>query len=162
MTHASIRIECLPVPSADPALVQLLWHKGAPWVDDIRRRLAGECAGSVDRFFLAYDGPAMVAHVWYAAAQADPRIGLLGHVFTRPEYRRRGLAARLIEAALDRFRRDGGALMQLFTYAPETVPFYARLGFEQIYASQSAHAADWSMWSPPGARATVEIGRAHV
>jgi GNAT superfamily N-acetyltransferase/L-amino acid N-acyltransferase YncA len=155
MTDTAIRIECLRVPTADPALVQLLWHKGSPWVDDIRRRLQGDCAGSVDRFFVAYDGPAMVAHVWYAAAAADPSVGLLGHAFTRPEYRRRGLAARLIEAAMAQFRREGGALMQLFTYNPETVPFYARLGFEQIHASQSAHANDWSLWSPPGSQAAV-------
>lgn len=145
-----IRIEQLAVPVQDMALLPLLWHKGSPWIDDIKNRLEGKYEGSLDRFFVAYDGPRIVAHVWTAVAQRDPRVGLLGHVFTRPEYRQQGLSSRLIEAALGQFARDGGQVMQLFTYNPDTLRFYERFGFEMIHASQVQHSHDWSMRRPAG------------
>ncbi len=148
---AAFRIERFEAPAADVGLVDFLRHKGSPWVEDIHRRLAGQCPGSADRFFVAYDGDRLAAHAWYAVAQRDRRLGLLGHVFTQPEYRRRGLATRVIEAATADFAAQGGRVLQLFTYNPLTVPFYERLGFEQLRHSRSAHAGDWSMRWPPGA-----------
>lgn len=150
------RIEQIEVPAADRSLLLLLWHKGSPWIEDIGRRLEGKCPGSLDRFWVACDGPVMAAQVWYTVSAADPRTGLLGHVFTRPEYRRRKLSTRLMAAAMERFAREGGRLMQLFTYNPDTLPFYERLGFETIRASRVAHAADWSMRSPVGAQGLLD------
>jgi GNAT superfamily N-acetyltransferase len=151
-----IRIVPLEVPVAERGLLSLLWHKGSPWIDDIGRRMEGKYPGSLDRFLVAYDGPVMAAQVWYTVSAADPRTGLLGHVFTRPEYRRRRLSTRLMEAALEQFTREGGLLMQLFTYNPHTLPFYERLGFETICASRVAHAADWYMRSPVGAQRLLD------
>ncbi len=139
-------------PVTGQELPLLLWHKGSPWVEDIQRRLEGKCAGSRDRFLVIYDGPRPAAHVWYTVAEADPTLGLLGHVYTRPDRRRQGGASRLLQAAWARFEREGGRAMQLFTYNPATVPFYQRLGFELVHTSRSAHAQDWYMRARPAER----------
>jgi GNAT superfamily N-acetyltransferase len=143
-------------PAADAQLVSLLQHKGSPWIEDIQRRLGGAVPGSRDCFAAAYAGSQPVAHAWYTAAAGNPRLGLLGHVFTRPEYRGRGLATRLIDAALRHFRAAGGEVMQLFTYAPESIPLYERCGFEQLCAASALHGQDWSMRYPVASRALVE------
>jgi GNAT superfamily N-acetyltransferase len=154
--NSPIRIVRLDLPVDDRDLLALVWHKGSPWVEDIHRRLQGQCAGSRDRFFVGYDGPRPVALVWYTVAETEPRLGLLGHVYTRPEHRRRGLATRLMETAMADFARQGGVAMQLFTYNPETLPFYERLGFETLYASRVMHAADWYLRSPAGSKALID------
>lgn len=156
MSELAISIGAIEIPVADQTLLGLLWHKGSPWVEDIKNRLEGKYPGSTDRFWVARDGPNLAAHVWYAVSAADPRLGLLGHVFTRPEYRRQGLSTRLIDAAMADFRRQGGEIMQLFTYNPPTVPFYERLGFEQVYMSQAAHSADWAMRWPAGSNRSID------
>jgi len=154
--RSPIRIVPLDLPVDDPELLALVWHKGSPWVGDIHRRLQGEYPGSRDRFFVAYDGSRPVALVWYTVREAEPRLGLLGHVYTRPEHRRRRLATRLMETAMAEFARRGGVAMQLFTYNPQTLPFYERLGFETLYASRVMHATDWYLRSPAGSKVLID------
>jgi len=154
--RSPIRIAALDLPVDDRDLLALVWHKGSPWVEDIHRRLQGKYAGSHDRFFVAYDGLSPVALAWYTVSEAEPRLGLLGHVYTRPEHRRRGLSTRLMETAMAEFARQGGVAVQLFTYNPETLEFYERLGFETLYASRVMHATDWYLRSPAGSRALID------
>ncbi len=136
--------------SAADTLVTFLQHKGRPWVDDIRRRVRGEVAGAEDHYFVIYDGPRVVGHVWYTVSQADPRLGLIGHVLTHPDYRRRGIARQLIERAMNEFHHCGGMLMQLFTSTLFSLPFYEQLGFEKLFSQQVYHDRDWYMRSPHG------------
>ncbi len=154
--RSPIRIVPLDLPVDDRDLLALVWHKGSPWVEDIHRRLQGECAGSRDRFFVGYDGSRPVAMVWYTVSETEPRLALLGHVYTRPEHRRRGLATRLMETAMAEFARQGGVVVQLFTYNPETLPFYERLGFETLYASRAMHATDWYLRRPAGSTVLID------
>jgi N-acetylglutamate synthase-like GNAT family acetyltransferase len=131
-------------------LMAFLDHKGPPWVDDIRRRARGELPGADDHFFVALDGQRLVGHVWYSVAHRDPRLGLIGHVFTDPACRRRGIAARLLEEAIAQFRRGGGVLLQLFTSTPFSIPFYEKFGFENLFSQPVLHDRDWYMRSPAG------------
>ncbi len=131
-------------------LVVFLQHKGPPWVDDLRRRVRGEMEGAEDHFFVALEGQRLVGHVWYTVSRADPRLGLIGHVFTDPGFRRRGIAALLLDRAMAQFRLGGGRLMQLFTSTPFSIPFYERLGFENLFSQQVYHDRDWYMRSPAG------------
>jgi len=130
-------------PACDERLLTLLRHKGSPWVEDIQRRLAGEMPGSRDYFFMACRGDD--AHDWYTVAATDPRLGLVGHVYTRSEHRRRGLAARLMQSVMDQFRAAGGQVTQLFTDRPEAVALYERFGFRQVFQTQVLHNRDWSV-----------------
>ena len=125
-----IEIRKLTSPQDETELVSLLWHKGSPWVEDVRRRLSGLLGGADDYFIAALDGDRMVATVWYTVARDDPKLGVIGHIYTLPQHRRQGIAERLIDAAMTDFRALGGEVMQLFTSTPYSVPFYQRLGFQ--------------------------------
>jgi N-acetylglutamate synthase-like GNAT family acetyltransferase len=129
-------------------LVALLEHKGAPWIDDIRRRIRGELPGAEDHYFVAATGQRLVAHAWYTVSATDSQLGLLGHVYTRPELRRRGLSRRLLEAAMGEFLQRGGQIMQLFTSTPFSVGFYEQLGFENLFTQKVYHDQDWYMRYP--------------
>jgi len=143
-----IEIRQLPVPDDGMDLVSLLWHKGSPWVEDLRRRILGKVPGAADHFFVAFDGNRMVATAWYTVSRKDSKLGLLGHIYTRPEYRRQGISARLVKAGMAHFHDHGGVIVQLFTSTPYTVPFYERLGYENVYANQAYHETDWYMRYP--------------
>ncbi len=126
-------------------LIALLGHKGEPWVGDLRRRLRGALDGAEDHYFVARDDNRMVGHVWYTVAAVDPRLGLIGHVYTHPDARRRGVSKQLLTAALAEFDRRGGTLMQLFTSTPFTIPLYEQLGFENVFSQPAYHDQDWYM-----------------
>ena len=155
MLSSEIVIERLRPPLASSELLALLSHKGRPWIDDIRRRAAGSCPQSIDRFFVARSKAGLVGHVWYTAAAGQPSIGLVGHVYTRPECRRQGVARGLMQSALADFTAAGGALLLLFTSTPETLPFYEQLGFQRLYSQPVLHQMDWAMRHPAGSQAVV-------
>ena len=71
------------------SLVELLGHKGEPWLVDIRERYAGQ---GRDVAVVATYGQQPVSHLWISADAQYPAFATLGHVFTRPAHRRRGLA----------------------------------------------------------------------
>ena len=129
-------------------LVALLEHKGPPWIDDIRRRVDGCVPGADDHYYVAKDGRHMIAHAWYTVAETDPRLGLVGHIYTHPDYRRRGIAAHLLDIVMSDFLARGGEIMQLFTSTPFSIAFYEQLGFENVFASPVYHDADWYMRYP--------------
>ena len=151
-----IEIRKLTAPLEDAELLTLLSHKRGPWMDDIRSRTQGECGGSLDHYILARADNRLVAHLWYTVSADDKRIGFLGHVYTRPDYRRKGIASRLMEAAMADFVGEGGMVMQLYTSNVVTVPFYERFGFENVYAGQALHEIDWYMRYPAEAQGLLD------
>jgi GNAT superfamily N-acetyltransferase len=83
--------------------------------------------------------------LWVAADERDEPVGFLaGHELDRSFYiaevsvagshQRRGIGARLVEAAIEHGRRLGFGSMTLTTYRDLSWngPFYARLGFAEI------------------------------
>jgi hypothetical protein len=63
----------------------------------------------------------------------DGRAGILGHVFTRPDQRRRGICTHLMAAATDDFRASGALAMSLGTgYDSPPYHIYARFGFRGV------------------------------
>jgi ribosomal protein S18 acetylase RimI-like enzyme len=97
---------------------------------------------------VAQDENRLVAVAWYCTARRDPKLGLIGHIYTQIDYRKRGISRRLVEAAMADFRDRGGLVMQLFSSTPYTIPFYERIGFENLYANQVYHTTDWYMRHP--------------
>jgi len=151
-----IQLLCPPLSPADcMELVTFLWHKGDPWVRDIHRRLAGGMPGARDFYFIARRAGELVGHVWYTTREDAPDLGLIGHVYTAPAHRRRGISARLVDAAMAEFRQRGGRVMQLFTSTRYTLDFYQRFGFENLYSNQAYHETDWYMCAPSGAHAEL-------
>lgn len=150
----------VPVDATRAAeILKLLAHKGSPWIEDIQRRLLGQIPGAGDRFFVARVARQLVGHVWYSVARNNPSLGLIGHIYCTPEHRRRGIARRLIELAMDDFRQRGGAVMQLFTSTPYTLPFYQRLGFANFGGQSVYHDMDWYMCYPADGRQRIIGGR---
>ena len=95
-------------------------------------RSAGLYAPGQHQWYLIRHGPQVIA-----CAQSFPRairinqllLNILGlaAVCTRPEYRRQGLAAAVVNAALDRVR-NGSLPFCLFQTSHKNRPFYERLG----------------------------------
>ena len=147
-SHEILRLAHPIEPDRARALEAFLAHKGSPWYDDICRRVRGAVEGAEDRFFVALDGSTIVGHVWYTGSKTDRRLGTLGHVFTDPKYRRRGIATCLFRAAMADFVEWGGTTMQLFTSTSLSLPFYERHGFENVFHAQVYHDMDWYMRYP--------------
>jgi GNAT superfamily N-acetyltransferase len=60
-------------------------------------------------------------------------VGILGHVFTRPEFRRQGICSAIMERQMEEFRRRGGRYMTLGTgYDRPPYHIYRSFGFESI------------------------------
>jgi len=86
-------------------------------------------------------------------AEPFPVVGI-GGVIVRAPYRGRGLARRVVEAALDRARAAGPARAMLFCHA-DRMGLYERLGFAEITAPVSVQQPDGTelmpqrtMWRP--------------
>lgn len=119
-----------PVPSGlARSLMHLLAHKGPPWLPDIEARLA---SAGPDLFAVALGAGEPVAHAWLGSAQECPESGLIGHVYTMEEHRRRGLAGRLVTGLLEQFDMRGGRWAQLHTRNQAAAGLYERLGFRVI------------------------------
>ena len=153
---SEIEIVKLTPPVTDASLPELLRHKGHPWIEDIQNRFDGAYANSCDRFFVAYAAGRAVANVWYTVSATDPRIGLLGHVFTRPDFRRQGIATRLMEAAVADFTAGGGTVLQLTTSNREAAVFYAKLRYEPIHLGPALDRTFRYMRGPIDAQAMIE------
>lgn len=102
------------------------------WGKDLRRRagLPGSIFGVV-RHDAA--GSAMVAHCMVAYDPgATPSVGLVGHVFTSVEHRRRGLSKIVLKVALATHEAEGGRHWILGTGSPGAAALYQGLGFGHL------------------------------
>jgi predicted GNAT family N-acyltransferase len=95
----------------------------------LRRRTAlpGSVFGVV-----RYEG-AIVAHCMIAYDPgATPSVGLVGHVFTSAEHRRKGLSKVVLRAALAQHEEEGGRHWLLGTGSPGAAALYQSLGFGHL------------------------------
>ncbi|MFW6190002.1 MAG: GNAT family N-acetyltransferase [Planctomycetota bacterium] len=145
------RLLCAPVEEGmRRKLLDLLRHKGQPWLADIRARLVG--AGGRELYAVALRDDQPVAHAWLSSSEGCPEVGWIGHVFTSPDHRRHGLAGGLMEGLVDRFDRWGGRWLALATGNQAAARIYRRVGFRVVQGDPEAdHAvmmrseeeADW-------------------
>lgn len=91
-----------------------------------------------DRTFIAIDGQNIVSHVAITFSTMmfgkEPKlIGSIDEVMTHPKYRRRGLAKRLMNHAIEYAKENDADGMILFT-GYDSVPyhFYSKLGFVDV------------------------------
>ncbi len=117
------------------ALQDLLAHKGPPWLEDIEQRFAQGVAGARDAFAVVPNGGQFVAH---ACINAFGHTGVLGHVFTRPDHRRRGYALQLLKTVLSWFNMVGGKRIYLGTTVDLAEPLYGKFGFKIIRRTSPA------------------------
>ena len=82
--------------------------------------------------FRAFVHGRLVATAWSGFAKAFPSVAVLAGVVTSSRYRRRGLARRLCEEAVRRFRSRGEGALYLAAASEEAHRLYVRLGFKTI------------------------------
>lgn len=158
-----------PAPAWQDRILPFLQHKGDPWLWQMKNAIAEGLPGAAQHFFegVLADGT-VVGNITTVEAH-DPPIGLLQHVFTPPEQRRKGIASALMQALCDDFRARDGRVMYLHT-GHDSAPYhiYESYGFvgykdtgamawtldegfqERYFASAptTVHDADWCDWVP--------------
>ncbi|MFQ6097779.1 MAG: GNAT family N-acetyltransferase [Armatimonadota bacterium] len=115
----------------DDQIRPLLGHKGEDWRYHIDESLKGNIEGLETRFYLGLLNGQAICNIMtteYAGA------GILGHVYTLPEQRRKGACSKVMVHQMDDYRRRGGGLMYLGT-GFDTPPYwiYHRFGFRSVY-----------------------------
>lgn len=111
------------------ALDDLIHHKGPPWLRDIEARLTHGVDGAQDAYAVIPDGGRFLA---CACINKHNTVGILGHVYTRPEFRRRGYARALMETLLAWFEMMGGQDLYLGTTSELDETLYRKFGFTPL------------------------------
>jgi len=131
-SNESLRVAALTAPAGRyaKAIRAFLAHKGQPWL--LHVDLANQ--GLTDRlrttYYVGFLGRDLVGNVMIVD---DGRVGILGHVFTSPAHRRKGICHQLLAAALDRFRASGGRVLSLGTgFDSPAYWIYHSFGFRSV------------------------------
>lgn len=108
---------------------ELLAHKGEIWNWQNSEMLRRE-VGVEARFYLLHRDGRPLAHMMTVTRQG---VGHFGHVWTRPEDRRKGAANQLMDLLMDHFRQAGGRALFLGTgYDSPAYWIYAGHGFHSL------------------------------
>ena len=111
-------------------IISLLGHKGQPWLYHVEHAFAGNVRGLETRFYVGLLGDEPICNMMTAEHN---RVGILGHVYTKPEHRRKGACALLMERQMEEWRqRDGGLLLLLTEDDSPAYWIYHRFGFRDV------------------------------
>jgi GNAT superfamily N-acetyltransferase len=128
-SHETLRIEQVlaPDPERSDALQPFLGHKPANYRAHIEAALAGACGSLETRFTLGWIGETLVGNVMTVERGG---FGILGHVFTDPDHRRKGICQALFAALMPEFAARSGATLLLGTgYRSPAYFIYESFGF---------------------------------
>lgn len=130
-------VEC-PDPVWAPRVAPLLGHKGPPWTSHIEAALQAPLDALETRFYLGLVEGQPITNVMIVGARASggrtsPAAGILGHVYTVPEHRRKGAYSHLMAAQMAHTAGLGYRVLTLGT-GFETPPYwiYHSFGFRTI------------------------------
>lgn len=173
-----VRIDA-PDPAWKDRILPFLQHKGEPWLWQMEVAFAEGLGACAQRYYLGVLESGEVVGNIMTTESMEPPVGILGHVFTPPQHRRKGICSHLMVALTEDFRARGGRAMFLHT-GYDTAPYhiYAAHGFvgyrdtgamawlleEDFFARQferrpvSVRATDWADWAPLEALAQVDTG----
>ena len=120
-----------------PRLGEFLGHKGEIWRWQ-NGRLLRDNMGIETYFYLLHRNGQPLANILTAEFSG---VGILGHVFTRPEDRQKGACSALMGIQMAHFRARGGKALFLSTgYDTPAYHIYASHGFRDV-AQKSGHMA---------------------
>ncbi len=118
-----------PEPQWCDRLLKLLGHKGQDWLDSMRLALTEGIAPAELRFFVGLLGDELVGNIMTTICSGG-RTGILGHVFTPEQHRRKGICTALMRAVTEDFKAGGGWAMALGTgYDSPPYWIYHSFGF---------------------------------
>jgi len=122
-----------PEPAWTDRILPFLAHKGEPWMWPMKLALEEGIPGIRMTFFELVLGEDIIGNITTVDANG---IGMLQHVFTNPDHRRKGICQLLMRAACDDFVARGGRAMYLGTgYESPAYWIYHSFGFRPIEAS---------------------------
>lgn len=130
-------------PSDFPLLQQIETSAGEPFRDTDLAWVADDPPPTRENLQAHLDHEALwvIAHqghlVGYLAGEFLGDLAVIHQVSVHTDHHRRGLGARLIQAAMDAARAKGARTLGLTTYRdiPWNGPYYARLGFIEVAGS---------------------------
>ena len=136
------RMRCLLVEEPEESWAadvrELLVHKREHVHWHIARAIAGPLDALETRFYLGVMKGRAVGNVMTVEHGG---IGILGHVFTRPDQRRKGIASRIMAALMEDFRARGGRALTLGT-GFESPPYW----IYHSYGFRSSAPGTGAMW----------------
>lgn len=149
-----------PAPARWPAIRELLAHEGSPWIEDLEARLKTGVAGARDAVVIVPNGAQVLATA-YVCVAGD--IGVLRHVFTREDHRKRGFARAVIETLTSWFPMVGGRRLYVPT-TREGIEFLAKFGFYEshIAAGEKVSGAMMRRMWPDASEDPMEYDRAAI
>lgn len=127
-----LRVAALEAPAGRyaKAIRRFLGHKGQPWLAHVERANRDEVDALRTTYYVGILDGEIVGNVMIVG---DGRVGILGHVFTRPDQRRKGICTLLMDAAVTGFRAAGGLVLSLGTgYDSPPYHLYASFGFAPV------------------------------
>ncbi|MCX7598315.1 MAG: GNAT family N-acetyltransferase [Armatimonadetes bacterium] len=128
---AEIWLVRAPAPDWAERILPLLAHKGEPWLGAMRRALHSGLGELNMSFFECVVRNELCGNITVVDTLQRP-IGILQHVFTRPEHRQKGIAVVLMAAACEDFRARDGRALYLATGNPVAATLYERFGFHAL------------------------------
>jgi hypothetical protein len=135
-TGEQLELGCVrcPDPSWGAQLIPLLGHKSRESREHFEQAFAGPLDELDTRFYIGTIGGVAVTNVMIVGAlRSCGGVGILGHVYTKPEHRQKGAYNALMAAQMQHIRADGYRILNLST-GFETHPYwiYHRYGFRSI------------------------------
>jgi hypothetical protein len=135
-TGEQLELGCVrcPDPSWAAQVIPLLGHKSRESRDHFEQAFAGPLDELDTRFYIGTIGGVAVTNVMIVGAlRPIGGVGILGHVYTRPEHRQKGAYGALMDAQMRHVQADGYRMMVLST-GFETHPYwiYHGSGFRSI------------------------------
>lgn len=110
-------------------VIDLLGHKPGNWQKQTKIALTQEVGVDMSYYLLARDGVPFSNIV----ISSHEGVGLLGHVYTVEEDRRKGAASLLMDRVVKHFKQRGGKALYLGTnYDSPPYHIYSRFGFKSI------------------------------
>ncbi|NCO38159.1 MAG: hypothetical protein COY42_17670 [Armatimonadetes bacterium CG_4_10_14_0_8_um_filter_66_14] len=106
-------------------IIPFLWHKGGAWNAHTAGALNGEIRDLETRFYLGIVDGRLICNVMTVEWRG---VGILGHVFTVPDQRRKGACNLVMARQMEEFRQRGGRCLYLGT-GYDTHPYHIYRGF---------------------------------
>jgi len=128
----TMEIGLVRAPDAEHAdeLESFLEHKGEPWLFHVRESLQDRAGKLETRFYVGKLGGKIISNVMTVEWMG---VGILGHVFTAPEHRRKGACKAVMQVLMEDFRSRGGRLLYLGTgYDSPAYWIYHSFGFRSV------------------------------
>ena len=141
----TLEVGVVTAPDAEfaGAIQHLLVHKGPEWEVHIRAALRGETDQLETRFYVGLLDGVPAANVMTVETDG---IGILGHVFTAPQQRRKGICQAIMRRLMEHFRERKGHVLLLSTgYESPPYRIYHSFGFRSLkggFMRYDAPAAD--------------------